>query len=58
MAPPRGPQLRWYLGVGPAPGLEVYCSAVTSSLCDIFLGVDIQRGIRRRVRGCHILYDT
>lgn len=44
------------LGVGPAVW-EVYCRAVTSSLCDIFLGVDIQRGIGRRVRGRYILCD-
>lgn len=44
------------LGVGPAVW-EVYCSAVTSSLCDIFLGVDIQLGIGRRFCGRHILCD-
>lgn len=44
------------LGVGPAVW-ELYCRAVTSSLCDIFLGVDIQRGIGRRVCGRHILCD-
>lgn len=44
------------LGVGPAVW-EVYCSAVTSPLCDIFLGVDIQRGIGRRACSCHILCD-
>ena len=44
------------LGVGPAVW-EVYCSAVTSPLCDIFLGVDIQRGIGRRACGSYILCD-
>lgn len=44
------------LGVGLAVQ-EVYCSAVTSSLCDIFLAVDIQRGIGRRVCGRHVLCD-
>lgn len=33
---------------------EVYCCVGTSSLCDIFLGVEIHKGIRIRVCGCHI----
>lgn len=45
------------LGVGPMVW-EVYCSAVTSPLRDIFLGVDIQRGIGRRACGSHILHDV
>lgn len=44
------------LWVGPAVW-ELYCSAVTTSLCDIFFGVDIQRGIRRRVCGSLSLCD-
>lgn len=44
------------LGVGPVVW-EVYCSAVTSPLCDIFLGVDIQRGIGRWACERHILCD-
>lgn len=44
------------LGVGPAVW-EVHCRAVTSSLCDIFLGVDIQRGIGGWVCGRYILCD-
>lgn len=44
------------LGVWPVVW-EVYCSAVTSPLCDIFLGIDIQRGIGRRAYEHHSLRD-